>query len=170
MILTYWPLLVSLGAVGLAYFLGVVTGRRGAAAARVDAQHWEELAEDRRVYIHSLEEARRRVVASPNDCELDSDEQLLAESKKRIEEISAQLIQNQEQLIELLRAQLTEQQARMVSVEQLAGEWAQVAAERHRRIGELEVKAVVEQGTIVQLRVVNAELQRRLDQSATEAA
>lgn len=170
MILTYWPLLVSLGAVGLAYFFGVVMGRRGAAAARVDAQRWEELAEDRRVYIHSLEEARRRVVASPNDCELDSDEQLLAESKKRIEEISAQLIRNQEHLIELLRAQLTELQARVVSVEKLAGDWARVAAERHRRIGELEVKAVVEQGTIVQLRVLNAELQRRLDQSAAEAA
>ena len=58
----------------------------------------------------------------------------------------------------------------MVSVEKLAGDWARVAAERHRRIGELEVKAVVEQGTIVQLRVLNAELQRRLDQSAAEAA
>ena len=170
MIITYWPLLVSLGAVGLAYLFGVVTGRRGVTAARADAQRWEAMAEDRRTYIWTLEESLRQVASQDERNPPNADELLLVESKKHIEDLKAQLLQNQTQIIELLRAQLTELQARVVSVEKLAGDWARVAAERHRRIGELEVKAVVEQGTIVQLRVLNAELQRRLDQSAAEAA
>lgn len=170
MIITYWPLLVSLGAVGLAYLFGVVTGRRGVTAARADAQRWEAMAEDRRVSIRSLEESLRLVVVSQDERNLTSDEQLLAESKKHIEELKSQLLQNQEQLIELLRAQLTEQEARVVRVEKLASDWAQVATEGKNRVFSLEVQAEVDKGKIAQLQMRVGELQKQLDQTAAEAA
>jgi TolA-binding protein len=160
MIVSCWPLLVSCGAVGLSCVLGVVWGRRGAATAKADAQRWEEIAEAGRVHIRSLEESLRLVVVSQDERNLNSDEQLLAESKKHIEELKAQLLQNQEGLIEILRAQLTEQEARAESVEKLAHEWAEVAAERRTRIGELEAKLLVEQGTISQLRAQRLELEK----------
>ena len=170
MIITYWPLLVSLGAVGLAYLFGVVTGRRGVTAARADAQRWEAMAEDRRTYIWTLEESLRQVASQDERNPPNADELLLVESKKHIEDLKAQLLQNQTQIIELLRAQLTEQEARVVRVEKLASDWAQVATEGKNRVFSLEVQAEVDKGKIAQLQMRVGELQKQLDQTAAEAA
>lgn len=139
------------------------------AEANRDAKRWEDLAEDRREYIASLEQSLRTLRAESWERKDDVTDDQVDEVKRRMANLSAQLIENQEQLIGILRTQIREMETRMSVSERLAHAHAETASERQSRIFALEVQAEVDKGVIAQLRVRVGELEKQLDQTAAEA-
>jgi chromosome segregation ATPase len=140
------------------------------AEANRDAKRWEDLAEDRREYIASLEQSLRTLRAESWERQDDVTDDQVDEVKRRMANLSAQVIENQEQLIGFLRAQIRAMETRIAVSERLAHAHAETASERQSRIFALEVQAEVDKGVIAQLRVRLGELEKQLDQTTPETA